>query len=576
MPSSRAGRSTAGPAWAGSRSACIRTSRAADRPEAGTRMSRRPAASMSGTSKPAERRVIDGIPSSSRMPCTISASAWCWALTTRTSSPSVNCGLILRARAWASVTGSSTPVRPAETSGIPQAGQKRSSSACVEAQLGQTSGSVTGHLDLDVDLAHDAVVDPIRAHRRLAVAAQADDQPLDPGPARGEVDVGLRRIGLRARVRVVDGAELGALGLEDVLGLDDLAPVHLEAQRARGDVGRLVDRDRVVLAHGDHPAAFVGEVAPRVREDALEERGFDAHYSVFRAGRSSSSSRSDSPLSDSLNSRIPFPMERPTSGSFFGPRTIRAMARMTTSSSGPTLGMSPAYRAGAPGTTPRYQRAVGRGLPPDGGVQVLDLFDGARVDAAGEVLPAVVADDEDDVALVHLVGDPHRDRRDRAARDAGEDALLVEQLARPHHGVVVGHEDLAVQQRQVDDRRDEAVVEGAQPLDRLALHGLGGDDLDAVAELLLEAPAVAHQRPARAQAGDEGVDLPVELVEDLRRGAVVVRERVGLVAVLVGHVVRGVGLGHLEGHGHRAVRALVARRVDDLRAVHLQQLGALG
>ena len=35
---------------------------------------------------------------------------------------------------------------------MPQAGQKRSSSECVEAQLGQTSGSVTGHLDLDLDL----------------------------------------------------------------------------------------------------------------------------------------------------------------------------------------------------------------------------------------------------------------------------------------------------------------------------------------------------------------------------------------------------------------------------------------
>ena len=98
--------------------------------------------------------------------------------------------------------------------------------------------------------AHDAVVDAIRAHRRLAVAAQADDQPLHPGPAGGEVDVGLRRIGLRARVRVVDGAELGALGLEGVLGLDDLAPVDLEAQRAGRDVGRLVDRDRVPVAHG--------------------------------------------------------------------------------------------------------------------------------------------------------------------------------------------------------------------------------------------------------------------------------------------------------------------------------------
>ena len=129
-------------------------------------------------------------------------------------------------------------------------------------------------------------------------------------------------------------------------------------------------------------------------------------------------------------------------------------------------------------------------------------------------------------------------RRDRAGRDAGEHALLVEQLARPDDRVAVGDEDLAVQQREVDDRRDEAVVERAQALDRLALHRLGRDDLDAVAELLLEAPAVAHQRAARAQAGDERVDLAVELLEDLERRAVVVRERVGLVAVLVGHVVR--------------------------------------
>ena len=61
-----------------------------------------------------------------------------------------------------------------------------------------------------------------------------------------------------------------------------------------------------------------------------------------------------------------------------------------------------------------------------------------------------------------------------------------------------------------------------------------------VAELLLQAAAVAHQRAAGAEAGDERADL-VELLEDLRRRAVVVRARVGLVAVLVGHVVRGVG-----------------------------------
>src|SRR4051794_15895327 len=39
-------------------------------------------------------------------------------------------------------------------------------------------------------------------------------------------------------------------------------------------------------------------------------------------------------------------------------------------------------------------------LPPNGGVQIRDLVDGQRVDARGEVFPAVVADHEHDVALV--------------------------------------------------------------------------------------------------------------------------------------------------------------------------------
>ena len=98
--------------------------------------------------------------------------------------------------------------------------------------------------------------------------------------------------------------------------------------------------------------------------------------------------------------------------------------------------------------------------------------------------------------------------------------------------------------------------------------------LTRVAELLLEAPADAHQRAAGAEARDEGGDL-VELLEDLGRRAVVVRGRVGGVAVLVGHEVARVGGGHLERHLDRAVGALRARRVDDLGAVHLQQLGAL-
>src|SRR6476661_5405328 len=104
-------------------------------------------------------------------------------------------------------------------------------------------------------------------------------------------------------------------------------------------------------------------------------------------------------------------------------------------------------------------------LPPNGGVQVLDLVDGQGVEAGGQVLPAVVADDEYDISLVQLAGDACRDRGDRARRDAGEEALLRQQLARPDDRVAVGHEDLAVQEGQIDDRRDEAVVERAQALD---------------------------------------------------------------------------------------------------------------
>src|SRR6185503_12383431 len=74
--------------------------------------------------------------------------------------------------------------------------------------------------------------------------------------------------------------------------------------------------------------------------------------------------------------------------------------------------------------------------------------------------------------------------------------------------------------------------------------------------------------------GHERGDL-VQLLEQLRRRAVVVRERVRLIPVLVGHVVRSVLLGHLERELDRAVGALGALGVDDLGAVHLQELRAL-
>ena len=67
----------------------------------------------------------------------------------------------------------------------------------------------------------------------------------------------------------------------------------------------------------------------------------------------------------------------------------------------------------------------------------------------------------------------------------------------------------------------------------------------------------------------------VELVEDLDRGAVVMGAGVRLVAVLVGHVVRGIGGCHLERQLDGAIGALRPLRVDDLGAEHAQQLGPL-
>src|SRR5439155_12461975 len=148
-------------------------------------------------------------------------------------------------------------------------------------------------------------------------------------------------------------------------------------------------------------------------------------------------------------------------------------------------------------------REMSNGSPPYSRVNVFDLVDGQRVDAAREVLPAVVGHDEHDVALVQLAGDAHGDARDGAARDASEDALLIQQPACPRDRVAVGDEDLAVQQREIDDRGDEAVVQRAQPLHRLALHRLGRHDLDGVAERPLQPPARAHQGAAGAQPGDE-------------------------------------------------------------------------
>ena len=127
--------------------------------------------------------------------------------------------------------------------------------------------------------------------------------------------------------------------------------------------------------------------------------------------------------------------------------------------------------------------------------------------------------------------------------------------------------------RRIEDLGDEALLERPQALDVLARQRLRGDDPHARPPLA-EVPPGAHQRPRRPEARHEHVDLRA-VREDLRPGRLVVRLRVRRVAVLVGHDEPRVGRGDLLGHRDRAVGALRARRVDDLRAEQRRDLPPL-
>ena len=92
---------------------------------------------------------------------------------------------------------------------------------------------------------------------------------------------------------------------------------------------------------------------------------------------------------------------------------------------------------------------------------------------------------------------------------------------------------------------DEALVEVAQAVDQLAVPRLGRDDPH-LGLVLAEEPADAHQGAGGAEPGDEVGDRR-QVGEQLGAGALVVREGVGLVAVLVEHHPVGVLGGDLLG-----------------------------
>ena len=248
-------------------------------PDAGTSTSRGPAASMSGTSKPRERRTRLGMPSSSSRPCD---QLGLGLVAARRDGHQLALGVLRPDLARALVRArpcSSTVSCRGRSSGIPQSGQKRSSSGCRVAQRGQMSGpsSATGRPRPRTSLTR-AVVDQVAAHLGLVAAREADDQPLDAGPAGGEVDVGLRRVGRRARVRVVDRAELVAASSISVSRRCSSMP---STSKRSGLAARFSRRGARVTARRRarrrRRSTRSGASRARVRDDRVEQLGGDPH-----------------------------------------------------------------------------------------------------------------------------------------------------------------------------------------------------------------------------------------------------------------------------------------------------------
>src|SRR4051794_39017624 len=103
---------------------------------------------------------------------------------------------------------------------------------------------------------------------------------------------------------------------------------------------------------------------------------------------------------------------------------------------------------------------------------------------SAQVFPTAVGEEDGDVAAVHPLADAHRAREGGARGDAGEDAFAPEQLLGEPDAVLARDHDFTVEERGIEDRRDESLIHVAQALDQIAQIWLTRDHLDPLVVLL--------------------------------------------------------------------------------------------
>src|SRR5450759_305505 len=287
------------------------------------------------------------------------------------------------------------------------------------------------------------------------------------------------------------------------------------------------------------------------------------------------------PVEPSRGSRTPaIPTTTPVEPVLTSERARREMA----SSSASRTATSTPCPGSPPTTTPwswstSTQRRSTHEWPPDlgpGATRGWVLVEQVRVQRGRQVPLAPRRDDDDDrLALVgriprQLGGRP----QGSAGGDSDEQTLFLGRTPCPDQRIVGGDLDDPVDQRRVEDLRDEPRADALDLVRALRLAGqdgrlgrLDGDDLY-VRLALLEHLTDASDRAARADTGDEEVDLTLCIGPDLLGRRLLVDRHVRRVRELasqngtrrVRHDLLGAGVGARDAFGSRGEDQLGTER----------------